>query len=352
MDSNKGTIEKTDIRSLEYHALTDMLTQMGEKSFRAQQIFNALHKNMVSDINKIHVLPKQLREKLDEKYPAQNLKILKKFTSKIDSSTKYLILLADKNIIETVLMKYKYGFTQCISTQVGCKMGCSFCASTKNGLIRNLSTAEMLEQIYLLQSDIDVKIRNVVLMGSGEPLDNYKNVIKFLKIIHSPRGQNMSYRNITLSTVGLPGQINRLAQEKLPITLSLSLHSAFNEKRKEVIPTARKYSLEEIIAACKNYLQITNRRITIEYALVKGFNDSQEDADKLEELLSGMLYHVNLIPINPIAESDLSRPDSNHLQKFYNSLKSRGVNVTVRRELGGDINAACGQLRQYYLDNL
>ncbi len=323
MNSSREKFSETDIRSLKYPVLEDLMTEMGEQSFRAQQIFNALHKNLCSNIDEVHVLPKKLREQLDEKYSTQNLKILQRFDSKIDSTSKYLVLLADKNIIETVLMKYKYGYTQCISTQVGCRMGCSFCASTKNGLIRNLSPAEMLEQVYLVQKTNDINVKNVVLMGSGEPLDNYNNVMKFLKIIHSPQGQNMSYRNITLSTVGLPDQIKRLAQEGLPLTLSISLHSPFDEKRRQIIPLAHKFSLQEIISACKVYLEATNRRITFEYALIKNFNDREEDVEKLSKLLKGLLSHVNLIPVNPITESNMQKPKDDRIQSFYSCSNQR-----------------------------
>jgi len=342
----------TDIKSITFSELTKYVKDLGEQSYRAEQIFNAIHNNMVPQIMDIHVLPKDLRAKLQQRFPGRKMEILEKYDSKLDEVSKYLILLHDKNIIETVLMKYKFGYTQCISTQVGCRMGCAFCASTKNGLIRNLTPAEMIDQIYLVQKNQDIDVRNVVLMGSGEPLDNYDNVLDFLRIIHSPKGKNMSYRNITLSTVGLVPQIYKLAEEKIPITLSISLHSPFDDKRKQVVPMAHKYAISEIISACKSYLDITNRRITIEYALVKDFNDRKKDAAKLQELLRNMLYHINLIPVNPVAEFDLAKPGSKAVRRFYNDLKSRGMNVTIRRELGNDINAACGQLKQYYLDNL
>ena len=247
-------------------------------------------------------------------------------------------------------MEYKHGFSVCISTQVGCKMGCSFCASTKDGFIRNLSPAEMLNQIYMIQKDIGQSISNVVLMGSGEPLNNYENTLKFLNIIHDEKGQNISYRNITISTCGVVPRIYDLAKENIPITLSISLHTPFDKEREEIMPINKKYKLDELLKACKAYEETTSRRITFEYTLIKGVNDSSAHIEELAKLLRGLNCHVNVIPLNPIKEYNKDRPSKEDVEKFYKALDKRKIPVSIRREMGGDISASCGQLRRDHLE--
>jgi 23S rRNA (adenine2503-C2)-methyltransferase len=290
------------------------------------------------------------RDKLEKVSKINQLKIFKRFDSKVDNTKKYLFLLEDNNIIEGVAMEYKHGLTACISTQVGCRMDCSFCASTKEGLIRSLTPAEMVSQIYMMEEDLNDKISNIVLMGSGEPLDNYENVIKFLNIIHHEKGHNTSYRNITLSTCGLVPKIYSLADEEMPITLSISLHSPFDEDRRKIMPIGNKYSIDEIMEACRYYNNKTNRRITIEYTLIEGVNDRIADLNELVKILRGISCHVNLIPLNPIKEFSQGRPSRINIERFEKSLAKAGIPVTIRREMGGDINASCGQLRRRYTD--
>ncbi|HQK54535.1 MAG TPA: 23S rRNA (adenine(2503)-C(2))-methyltransferase RlmN, partial [Sedimentibacter sp.] len=268
-----------------------------------------------------------------------------KLESKLDETKKYVIKLDDSNIIESVYLKYKFGNTACISSQVGCKMGCHFCASTKKGFIRNLTAAEMLKQIYLIQNDINEKISNVVIMGSGEPLENFDNIVRFLNIINDERGQNISMRKITLSTSGIVPNIYKLADENIPITLAISLHASTQEKREQIMPIARKYKLPEILKACDYYVKTTGRRLTFEYIMIKGFNDSREDAENLSRLLKNKLANVNLIPCNYVKEANIEPSEDLDIMKFKKILTDNGINATVRRELGSDINAACGQLR-------
>lgn len=326
------------------------MESIGEKSFRGEQVFLYFNKNMGLKIDDLNVLSKDLRAELKKIVHINEIKIWKKFESKVDNTKKYLFLLEDGNIIESVLMKYRHGYSVCISTQIGCKMGCGFCASTKDGFIRNLSTAEMLNQIYMIQKDIGEDISNIVLMGSGEPLDNYENTLKFLNVIHDKKGQNISYRNITLSTCGIVPKIYKLAEENIPITLSISLHSPFDKEREDIMPINKKYKIDELIKACKVYEETTSRRITLEYTLIKGVNDSPAHIKELGELLRGLNSHINLIPLNPIKEYNMDRPNKKHVEDFYNSLKKQGLQVSIRREMGGDISASCGQLRRQYLE--
>ena len=304
---------------------------------------------MVNSIEDITVLSKSLRDKLNENFSISDISIAERYDSKLDNTKKYLFKLEDANIIESVAMEYKHGTTACISTQVGCKMGCAFCASTKGGLIRNLSSGEILSQVYNIQNDLDIKLSNIVLMGSGEPLDNYENVIKFLNILHDENGQNLSYRNITLSTCGVVPKIYKLAEQELPITLSISLHSPFNEERKRIMPIAKAYSLDELLEACRYYINKTNRRITFEYTLIKEINDRKEDLNELSRILKGLLCHVNLISLNPIEEFAKDKANKNTIEMFKRELTKSGIPVTIRREMGSDINAACGQLRRKYI---
>lgn len=344
-------MSKQDLKSMSPHELKRIFVDLGEKPFRAEQTFRWIHQKMINSIEDITVLSKELRDKLKDKYKISNLEILKRFDSKLDSTKKYLFLLEDNNIIESVLMEYKHGFSVCLSTQVGCRMGCTFCASTKGGLLRNLKAGEILDQVYKIQKDLDIKINNIVLMGTGEPLDNFNNVIRFLEIIHEKKGQNIGYRHITLSTSGIVPKIYELADMQIPITLSISLHSPFQEEREKIMPIGKKYNIEEIIKACKYYVMQTNRRITFEYTLINGVNDREKDADELSRLLKGLLSHINLIPLNPIKETKLNRSKKTNITRFQNILTSKGISTTIRREMGGDINAACGQLRWDYMKN-
>lgn len=338
-----------DLKSFSLDEMKSIFVEMGEKEYRAIQTFKFIHQNMVNSIEDITVLSKGLRDKLNENFSISDISIAERYDSKFDNTKKYLFKLEDGNIIESVAMEYKHGTTVCISTQVGCKMGCAFCASTKGGLIRNLSSGEILSQVYNIQNDLDIKLSNIVLMGSGEPLDNYENVIKSLNILHDENGQNLSYRNITLSTCGVVPKIYKLAEQELPITLSISLHSPFNEERKRIMPIARTYSLDELLEACRYYINKTNRRITFEYTLIKEINDRKEDLNELSRILKGLLCHVNLISLNPIEEFAKDKANKNTIEMFKRELTKNGIPVTIRREMGSDINAACGQLRRKYI---
>lgn len=344
-------MEKVQLNSLTYDELKEFFAGINEEKYRAEQLYTFIHKNHGKDIEDLSVFSKALRDKLKDIAEINSIRIFKRFDSKLDETKKYLFLLEDDNIIESVLMKYKHGLSVCISTQVGCRMGCAFCASTKEGLVRHLTPSEMANQIYTIEDDLNEKISNIVLMGSGEPLDNYDNVLKFLDIIHHEKGHNISFRNITLSTCGLVPKIYRLADEEYPITLSISLHSPFDEIRKTIMPIANTYSIKEIIDACKYYYEKTKRRITIEYTLMQGINDREEDLKELIRLLKGLNCHINLIPLNPIKEFDENRPLERNIDKFKDNLNREGINATIRREMGKDINAACGQLRRRYVNN-
>lgn len=339
---------KIELNSLTLKELEDYMDSIGEKKYRGKQLFTYIHKNQGMTIEQISVFSLALRDKLENVSKINSMKIFKRFDSNIDNTKKYLFELEDGNIIESVAMEYKHGTTICISTQVGCKMGCEFCASTKDGLIRNLSSGEMASQIYMIEKDLNINISNIVLMGSGEPLDNYDNTLKFLKIIHDEEGHNISYRNITLSTCGIVPKIYELADEDIPITLSLSLHSPFDEERKKIMPIANKYSIDNIIEACRYYDNKTSRRITIEYTLIDGVNDREKDADRLIQIIRGINCHVNLIPLNPITEFHRSKSSNSSIERFANLLENVKIPVTVRREMGSDIDASCGQLRRRY----
>lgn len=344
-------IYKTDIKSLLFSEVEQLIREMGLPAFRAKQIFSWLHEKQVTSFDEMTNLSKDFREKLNDSCTIAALTPVEILTSKLDGTQKYLFRLADGNVIESVLMKYHHGNTVCISTQVGCRMGCKFCASTLDGMERNLTASEMLEEVYRIQHISHERVSNVVLMGSGEPLDNYENVMRFLDLITEERGQNLSARNITLSTCGLVPEIRRLAQERRQITLAISLHAADDKTRQELMPIARKYSIQEILQACDDYFEKTGRRISFEYSLVAGVNDNREEAEKLAELLRGRNCHVNLIPVNPIKERDLKRSDRKSVETFREVLEQGGVNATIRREMGSDINGACGQLRKSYKES-
>lgn len=324
------------------------MKENNEKPFRAKQVYSWLY-NEVWDFNEMKNLPISLKNKLSENFRIEIPKIVQSFESKLDKTTKILFAFNDGNIIESVIMKYKHGNSICISTQIGCRMGCTFCASTIDGRVRNLTAGEILSQILVAQSIIGERISNIVLMGSGEPLDNYDNVIKFLELVTADYGLNIGQRHITLSTCGLVPKIKKLADEGYNITLAISLHATSDEKRRTIMPIAKVYSIKEILDACDYYIEKTKRRVTFEYSLVSGVNDSINDAKDLYKLIKGRQCHVNLIPVNEIKENTLKRPSVKTIQDFEKVLLDKGMEVTVRKEMGGDINAACGQLRRDFL---
>jgi len=344
--------KRIDLLDLTPDEIQDKMESLGEKAYRGKQIFMWLYRG-VDQFAMMTDLKEHLRSKLDNEFYISKPAIIKKLASKDTTTFKYLFLLEDNNIIESVLMKYTYGNTICLSTQVGCKMGCRFCASSFDGFIRNLSSGEMVAQILAIERDNNSgqknrMIDNIVLMGSGEPLDNYDNTIKFLRLINNPMGLNISFRNITLSTCGIVPKIKRLAQEMLPITLSISLHAACDQKRNEIMPTSSAYSISDILEVCRYYMETTGRRVTFEYAMMKGFNDNDSDAKLLADKLSGFSCHVNIIPVNEVKGNPYLRSDEAVIRRFMDILKRRGISVTKRRELGLDIDGACGQLKRGY----
>lgn len=343
-------MERIDIKSMTLQELEDYLTGMGEKRFRAKQIYQWLHIHHVTGFEEMTNLPEALREKLRQQAVITVLREELVQISQVDGTRKYLFALADGNMIESVLMKYRHGNSVCVSSQVGCRMGCRFCASTLDGLVRNLTASEILEQIYRIGESIGERISNVVVMGSGEPLDNYDELVRFIRLLSDENGMNISQRNITVSTCGLVPRMRQLADLKLQITLALSLHASSQEKREELMPVARSYGLDEVLEACRYYFDQTGRRITFEYSLVGGVNDTQEDAKRLAELTRGMNCHINLIPVNPIKERDYIQSEQRDILNFKNKLEKNGINVTIRREMGRDIDGACGQLRKRYLE--
>lgn len=335
--------QKIDILSLSKEELTAELVAMGEKAFRAKQIYEWLHVKKVSDFSQMSNISAQLRDELERKFCLKSLIIKKRLVSDIDNTVKYLYGLPDGESVETVLMEYKHGNSLCISTQVGCRMGCRFCASTIAGFVRHLLPSEMLLQIYETERDSGRHVDSIVLMGIGEPLDNFDNVMKFLSLLNSG-GEGMSLRHISLSTCGIVDRIYELAEMKTGLTLSISLHAATDEKRSSIMPINKKYDLEQLMTACRHYFKKTGRRISFEYSLIEGVNDTEQSANELIKLLKGMLCHVNLIPINEIRERDFRK--SRFVERFRKRLTDAGINATVRRTLGADINAACGQLRR------
>jgi 23S rRNA (adenine2503-C2)-methyltransferase len=338
-----------DIRSLDLNELTEYLEGLGEKKFRAKQIYRWLHVSLVSSYDEMRNIPKSLQEKLEREAPLYSLKIADLQVSKLDGTRKYLFELQDGNMIEAVLMKYKHGNSVCISSEVGCRMGCTFCASAIGGLIRQLSAGEMLDEIYRIQSEIGERVSNIVIMGTGEPLDNYDNIVKFLHMVSDENGLNISQRNITVSTSGIVPGIYDLAKENLSITLALSLHATTQEKRAHLMPIAGQYDIKDAVQAMRDYANQTGRRVTFEYSLIHGENDTDEDASRLADLVSGIMCHVNLIPVNPVRERNFERPNHEAVIAFQKKLEKYGINVTIRRELGRDIDGACGQLRRRHL---
>lgn len=328
--------------------IEELFKEKSYQKFRAKQVFHNIHVNRINDFNEMTDLPLKMREELQNDFKIDRIKVFKTFESKVDSTNKYLLELADKNIVEAVFMEYKDRSTICISSQVGCRMGCSFCASTKNGLKRNMTSSELIEEVYLLER-LNGPISNIVIMGIGEPLDNFSNIKKFIEIITDPKGRNISHRSITLSTSGLAPKIKKLADTGLDVNLALSLHYADDKKRAVYMPIAKRYSIKEIIDATDYYFDKTGRRVSFEYVVIDGVNNLNEDVENLHDLLFGKNVHINLIPLNPIEEFDHKKPNNKVLEDFKNKLTKRGLNATIRRSMGSDIDASCGQLRNNYV---
>ena len=343
-------MDKKDIRSLSVDELKIEMESIGEKAFRAKQVYEWLHTKLADSFEEMTNLSKGLREKLDGAYRIPSVKMLERQVSSLDGTNKFLFQLEDGNVVESVLMRYKHGNSVCISSQVGCRMGCKFCASTIGGLERNLLPAEMLGQIYQIQKISGERVSNIVIMGTGEPLDNYDKFVRFIRLVSDENGLNISQRNITVSTCGIVPNIKRLAEEGFQITLALSLHGSTQEKRKTLMPIANKYELSEVLDACDYYFEKTGRRISFEYSLVQGVNDRDEDARELIGILKPRNCHLNLIPVNPIKERDFQKPSRKSAEEFKNRIEKSGVNVTIRREMGSDIDGACGQLRRRYVN--
>ena len=340
----------TEIKSLSIDELKSALKEMGEKPFRAGQIFKWLHEG-VESFEEMSNLSKDLRARLAENFLLTVPEVARKQVSRVDGTVKYLWRLRDGNCVESVLMHYEHGVSVCVSTQVGCRMGCRFCASTLDGLVRGLTPSEMLDQIYRITRDTGERVSNVVVMGTGEPMDNFDNLLRFIELLTDENGLNISQRNVTVSTCGIVPKMRELADKKLQITLALSLHASSQEKRLELMPVANKYEIHEVIEACRYYFEQTGRRVTFEYSLVGGVNDTEEDVKRLVELIHGMNCHVNLIPVNPIKERSYVQPDHEAILKFKNRLEKNAIQVTIRREMGRDIDGACGQLRKRYISH-
>ncbi len=339
-----------DIKSMSLDELRTEIAALGEKPYRAKQLYEWMHVKLARSYDEMTNLPKSLREKLSDRFEYTSLREVTVQTSRLDGTKKFLFELSDGNLIESVWMRYKHGNSVCISSQVGCRMGCRFCASTLGGLERNLVPSEMLDQIYAISKTTGERVSNVVVMGTGEPLDNYDNLLRFIHRITDENGLNISQRNITVSTCGIVENMRRLADEKLQITLALSLHGSTQAKRRELMPIADRYDISEVLDACIYYFRQTGRRVTFEYSLVGGVNDTDEDAEHLCSLVGGLncpgFCHVNLIPVNPIKERDFVESDRKDILNFQKKLEMRHINATIRREMGRDIDGACGQLRR------
>lgn len=340
---------KTELKSMDFQELQLFMAELNEPRFRGKQVFEWIHKKQVTSFDEMTNISKSLREKLQQNATLGGVEMVRRLVSQVDGTRKYLFALENDSVIESVLMKYEHGNTVCISTQAGCRMGCKFCASTIDGVERNLSPGEMLSQVYEIQRDCGEHIHGVVLMGSGEPLDNYENVVKFIRLINHPDGQNMGQRHITLSTCGLIEKMYRLEEEHFQITLAVSLHAPNDEIRKKIMPVARANPMDRLLTACFDYTEKTKRRITFEYAMMQGVNDSDDCAKELAGKLQNMLCHVNLIPINDVKERDYTKSTDERVKRFAAILQRSGVETTIRRKLGSDIDAACGQLRRSHL---
>ena len=341
--------KKVDMKSMNMEELVKFIEELGEKKFRAKQIYEWIHIKHVKSFEEMTNISKKFAEQLNEICTLTSLEKADVQISKMDGTKKYLFALEDGNVIESVLMRYKHGNSVCISSQVGCRMGCRFCASTLDGLVRGLTPAEMVDQIYQISKDTGERISNVVVMGTGEPLDNYDNLLRFIELLTDENGLNISQRNLTVSTCGIVPKIRELAEQKLSITLALSLHASNQKKRLELMPIANKYEIHEVIEACQYYFEQTGRRVTFEYSLVGGVNDSKEDARELLQLVKGMNCHINLIPVNPIKERSYVQSNAQVIAAFKNRIEKAGLNATIRREMGRDIDGACGQLRKKYI---
>lgn len=337
-----------DLRSMSPEELGEYVRSLGEPAFRGKQLYEWLHKKKAASLDEMSNLPKSLREKLAAAQLFYSLKPVTVQESELDGTRKYLFELRDGNCIESVFMRYHHGNSVCISSQVGCRMGCRFCASTVDGLERNLSAGEMLDQIYRIEADTGERVSNIVVMGSGEPMDNYDNLIRFLHMVSDERGLNISQRNITVSTCGIVPGIRKFAEEGLQVTLALSLHAAEDATRRSLMPIANRYSIAEVLDACRYYFEKTGRRVSYEYSLVSGVNDTEAEAEKLIQLLRGRRGHVNLIPVNPVVERSWRGSAPEAVLRFKKLLEKSGINVTIRREMGRDIDGACGQLRRRY----
>lgn len=344
--------QKTDIKSLTLEELQKAMQEMGEKPFRAKQLYEWMHGKLAEGYEEMTNIPASLKEKCRQNFSYTALQKVQMQESKIDGTRKYLFALEDGNVVESVFMRYKHGNSVCISSQVGCRMGCRFCASTLDGLERCLKPSEMLDQIYAITRDTGERVSNVVVMGTGEPMDNYDNLLRFITLLTDENGLHISQRNLTVSTCGIVPKMRELAGEHLQITLALSLHATTDEKRRKLMPIANRYSLKELMEACSYYFEETGRRLTFEYSLVKDVNDTQEDAKELIALLHGMNCHVNLIPVNPIKERDYVQSDRKSVERFKHMLEQGGITATVRREMGRDIDGACGQLRRRHLESM
>ncbi len=334
-----------DIKSLNLDELKQLMKDISQPSYRAGQIYDWMHNKLATDYDSMSNIPESLREILKKEYPYTVLTIDRMQESATDGTRKYLFALPDGNFVESVFMRYKHGNSVCISSQVGCRMGCKFCASTLGGLVRSLEPSEMVEQIYAITRDTGERVSNIVIMGIGEPLDNYDNLIRFYKLITDEKGLNISGRNITVSTCGIVPNIYKLADEHLSLTLAISLHATTDEKRRSIMPIANEYTIREVTDACKYYADTTGRRISIEYSLIGGVNDSVAEAEQLGVIASKMGAHINLIPVNPVKERGFVRGDRSAIEAFKNKLEKNANNVTIRREIGQDIDASCGQLR-------
>lgn len=349
METEYGKDNKKDIKSLTLNELKEEMAAEGEKPFRAKQMYEWMHQKLAVDYGEMTNIPMSLADKCRERYSYTALKTVRVQESRTDGTRKYLFELADGNTVESVWMRYKHGNSVCISSQVGCRMGCRFCASTLDGLERNLLPSEMLDQIYAITRHTGERVSNVVVMGSGEPMDNYDCLLRFIELLTDENGLHISQRNITVSTCGIVPKMRALADRKLQITLAISLHAATDEKRRQLMPVAESFSLHELMEACAYYFEQTGRRITFEYSLVKGVNDTNEDAGQLAALIGHLNCHVNLIPINPIKERSYVQSERHAVEAFKNKLEKNGINVTIRREMGRDIDGACGQLRRRYI---
>lgn len=339
-----------DLKSLTLEELKEELKEGGFPAYRAGQLYRWLHVQLAEDLEEMTNLPAKLKQYLSENYTITRLQVADRQISRLDGTQKFLFQLPDGETIESVFMKYKFGNSVCVSSQVGCRMGCRFCASTLDGLRRNLLPGEILEEIYTIHRLTGEKISHVVVMGTGEPLDNYENLLKFLRMLTDENGQNLSMRNVTVSTCGMVPRIYDLARERLSITLALSLHATTDERRREIMPIANTYTISECMAACRYYFEETGRRVTFEYSLIKGVNDSLRDAKELAALAGSISAHINLIPVNPVRERDYEQPDLSAVQAFRAKLEKHGINVSIRRVLGRDIDGACGQLRHRHIE--